>query len=68
MGKCSFGLFIINLQYLDADKMRSKVENLCLKYLETDKMEAEVVKSELDTLKGPLPIVQSLLQIQNPDF
>ena len=36
--------------------MRSKVENLCLKYLETDKMEAEVVKSELDTLKGPQPI------------
>ena len=48
--------------------MRSKVENLCLKYLETDKMEAEVVKSELDTLKGLQPIVQSVLQIQNPDF
>ena len=48
--------------------MRSKVEHLCLKYLETDKMEAEVVKSELDTLKGPQPIVQSVLQIQNPDF
>ena len=51
--KCSFGLFKINLKYLDADKMRSKVERIYVKYLDKDKMGAKVVKSELDTLKGP---------------
>ena len=33
--------------------MRSKVERIYVKYLDKDKMGAKVVKSELDTLKGP---------------
>ena len=50
--KYLFGLFKINMKYLDADKIEEQGWKIFLKYLDTDKMGAKVVKSELDTFKG----------------
>ena len=37
--------------------LKASLGLIYLKYLVTDKMGAQVVKSELDTFKGPYPIV-----------